>query len=340
MRAAVLSAPGSMEIVDLPAPTAGTGEVLVRVEATGMCGSDRHIYVGTSPVALPLVPGHEICGIVVEAPGAAGDDLVGRRVTLDPNIPCRGCPACRRGDPHLCEHLSAIGVSRDGGFAEYVVAPREQAHVLPDDLPAALGTFVEPVGCCLRAIDRAGIRAGSSVVVFGGGVIGLIMLQLALLEGAGEVILVSGQESSRTLAEELGASGTVTPGADPEETAARIRGLVPHGVDVVIECAGTADAFTAATQTPRRGGAVILFGVMPSGQKVEVEPHDLLFRELRIEGSFLNPFSHARAAGLVGAGRLRLERLLTRTIDLDDLPSVLGALPRPGDIKTVVLNHS
>jgi threonine dehydrogenase-like Zn-dependent dehydrogenase len=337
MQAARLRAVGEMrvETVDRPAP--GPGELLVRVRAAGLCGSDRHMFHGEYPTALPVTLGHEFCGTVEAVGEGAGRIPVGTLVTVDPNIACGYCPACRAGRPNLCHNLVAIGVFRDGGFADYVVVPEAQAFALPADLPPHRGAFSEPLACCLHGLDVARIRPGDSVAVLGGGVIGLLMVQLARLAGAETVVLSTRQVARRRLALDLGATHAVDPAAgDLVAAIAGPGGIAPDGVDVVLECAGVPDTFRQSIAIARRGGAVVVFGVMAQGTTVAVEPFDLLFRELRLEGAYLNPMTHARAARMVASDALELDRLVTRTIPLADLPAALAAGPEQGEVKTII----
>jgi len=338
MRAARFINPGDMRIAEVTKPAPGFGELLVRVEATGLCGSDRHMFHGEYPTALPVTLGHEFAGLV-EAVGPGVTRIgVGARVTGDPNSACCYCPACRIGRVNLCHKLKAIGVHLDGGFAQYVIVPQTQAIELPLDLAPTHGAFCEPLACCLHGLDVARIAPGTSVAVLGGGVIGLLMVQLAKLAGATTIILSTRQQPRRELALTMGATLAVDPSAgDVIAAIAGPGGIVPGGVDVVLECAGVADTFSQSIAIARRGGTVVIFGVMAKGQQVAVEPFDLLFRELRLEGAYLNPLTHARAAQMVGAGVLDLDRLITRTIGLDELPQVLAAPPGFGEIKTIVL---
>ena len=168
MRSARLGQPGAMRVEDRPLPVPGQNDVLVRVEAAGICGSDRHMFRGEYPTALPVTLGHEFCGIVEAAGSAVSQVRAGERITADPNIGCGYCPACRAGRVNLCERLQAIGVTRDGGFAEYVVIPETQAIALPADLDPLHGAFSEPLACCLHGLDVAAIRPGDSVAVLGG----------------------------------------------------------------------------------------------------------------------------------------------------------------------------
>lgn len=338
MRAARLNAVGRMSVEVMERPVPDKGEVLVRVEAAGLCGSDRHMFRGEYPTALPVTLGHEFCG-VVEARGEGALRLpIGARVTVDPNIVCGHCAACRAGRPNLCRDLTAIGVFRDGGFADYAVVPEPQAFALPATLDPVRGAFSEPLACCLHGLDVARIRPGDSVAILGGGVIGLLMVQLARLAGASRVILVTRQKARRELALALGASHAVDATRDDTvELVAGAVGIAPGGVDVALECAGVPETFRQSLAMTRRGGTAVIFGVMPKGETVAIEPFDLLFREIRLEGAYLNPFTHARAARMVAEDALDLDRLVTRRIGIEELPAVLAAPPQPGEVKTIVL---
>ncbi len=329
MKAVRLTGIGQLDYTDRHRPFAGPGDVLVRVEAAGLCGSDRHMVKGEYPTALPVTLGHEFCGIVEAVGEGAGRLNVGDRITADPNIACGACPSCRDGRPNLCDHLTAIGVFRDGGFAEYVAIPEGQAHLLPAGLDPRHGAFSEPLACCLHALDLAAIRPGMSVAILGGGVIGLLMVQLARLAGATTVVLSTRQQSRRDLA--------LTMGATYAEMPDRVGAVVPNGVDVVIECAGVPETFAQSIALARKGGTVVIFGVTPKGATIPVEPFDILTREIQLRAAWLNPLTHARAAALVASGALALDPLITRVIGLADLPAMLAAAPAQGEVKTIIL---
>lgn len=338
MRAVRLEAIGSFSVNEVEKPAPGSDDLLVRIEAAGICGTDRHLFHGEFPCRPPVTLGHEFSGIVEAVGSAVHRFRPGMRITADPNIHCGSCPQCRRGRINLCENLQAIGIHRDGGFADYVLVPQKQAYELPLSLPPEHGAFCEPLACCLHGIDMAGIEAGSSVVVLGGGVIGMLVVQLARLAGANSVILVTRQASRRALAGELGATGVFDPGSgDVVDGIAGPSGLLPGGADVVLECAGVAETMMEAPKLARNGGTVVILGVMPQGEKVAFEPFDLLFREVKILTSFLNPFTHGRAAALIADGTISVDRLISRRIGLDALPDAVANPPRPGEVKVLVM---
>ncbi|WP_429815278.1 zinc-dependent alcohol dehydrogenase family protein [Ensifer sp. B1-9] len=337
MKALRLESIGRLTLADVEKPLPGPHDLLVRVEACGICGTDRHLLHGEFRSKPPVTLGHEFCGIVEAVGTEVSDIAIGARITGDPNIACGTCPQCHAGRVNLCRNLQAIGIHRDGGFAEYVLVPRKQAYEIPSDLDPVHGAFCEPLACCLHGVDMAGIRAGSSVVVLGGGVIGLLVVQLARLAGATTVILSTRQAEKRRLAEEVGATATVDPSADTVERIAGKDGLVPGGVDVVIECAGVAETVRQSTRLAKAGGTVVILGVMPQGETVEIEPFDILFRELRVLGSFINPFVHRRAADLVASGVIEIDKLISRRVTLDEAAGVISRPPAAGEVKVLVI---
>lgn len=206
MHAVRLFGIGDLRRVEVDIPVAGAGEVLIRIEAAGICGTDRHLFKGEFPSTPPVTLGHEFSGLIV----GKGDDVtlqIGARVACDPNIFCGTCTQCRRGRVNLCAENIAIGIHRDGGFAEYAVIPAHRAHASPDNLNPLHGAFCEPLACTLHGMNRGAAMRGERVIILGGGVIGMLAAQLARLAGA-EVMLVTRQQSKRDLALCLGAEFT------------------------------------------------------------------------------------------------------------------------------------
>ncbi|MBX5039970.1 zinc-dependent alcohol dehydrogenase family protein [Rhizobium lentis] len=338
MKAVRLEATGKLQLSEVEKPAPGPGELLVRIEACGICGTDRHIFHGEFPSKPPVTLGHEFAGIVETVGPGVTNFRPGMRVTGDPNISCGGCEECRRGRVNLCRKLQAIGIHRDGGFADYVCMPQSQAFALPSDLDPLHGAFCEPLACCIHGVDLGGLQTGSSVIVLGGGVIGLLTLQLARFAGATRVLLVTRSSEKRRLAESLGATATADPGGG--DIIARItadNGLLPGGADVVFECAGVAETMQQAPRLARRGGTAVILGVMAQGAKIEIEPFDLLFREIRLITSFVNPFTHGRAADLIASGEIRVEPLISRRIGLAEAPEAIVNPARSGEIRVLVV---
>jgi L-iditol 2-dehydrogenase len=331
MLATRLHAVGDVRTVEVPAPEPARGEVLIRIEAAGICATDRHLFRGEFPCRPPVTLGHEFSGIVV----ARGADVAipeGARVACDPNDWCGHCAQCLRGRVNLCENNIATGIHRDGGFAEYATFPARKAVVLPAALHPHHGAFCEPLACTLHGIDIGAPKPGERVIVVGGGVIGLLAVQLAGLAGAGTMLLTR-HPAKRELALSLGATATAATPADAMRT-------WPSGADLTLECAGVRETITGAPALTRTGGRIVVLGVLPRGEKVPVEPFDLLFREVQLRFAFINPFTQARAADLIASGRVSVDPLISRTIPLEEAPPAIANAARSGEVKVLILPAS
>lgn len=318
---------GDIRTVDVPVPSPAPGEILIKVEASGICGTDRHLYKGEFPAVPNKTLGHEFSGIVVD-----GNDTglaEGTRVTCDPNTWCGNCAHCLRGRVNLCENNVATGIHRDGGFAEYCVFPAQKAVALSSDLNPLYGAFCEPLACTLHGMDLGAVQPGEKVIVIGGGVIGLLAVQIARLAG-GEVMILTRSSDKQTLGRDLGATEAAATPADAQQ-------IWPQGADVVIECAGVADTVAFAPRLARTGGRVVILGVLPSGEQVPFEPFDLLFREIQLHFSFLNPFTHERAARMIENGSINVAPLVSRQISLSETAEAIANPPLPGEVRAIVV---
>ncbi len=328
MRAARLFAPHDLRLTEVELPDPGPGEATIRVEASGICGTDRHLYLGEFPSKGPVTLGHEFSGIVT----ATGPNVaipIGTRVTCDPNDPCLACPQCLRGRVNLCANNVATGIHRDGGFAPFATFPARKAIALPAALDPLHGAFAEPLACTIHGMDMAALRPGERCLIIGGGVIGLMALQLAHLAGA-EVMMLTRSRAKQDLAVSLGACHVA---ANP---AAALK-IWPEGAHAVIECAGVPDTVEAAPSLASAGGRIVVLGVLPAGTKVSIEPFDLLFREVQLLFSFINPFTHARAAEMIATGRIRIAPLVSRVIPLAEVPDAICNPARPGEVRCIVV---
>lgn len=317
----------------------GPHEVLIRNMAAGICGTDVHIYhgeKGSAEVTPPVVLGHEYSG-VVEAVGSGVTTVCpGDCVTVDPNIYCGRCRPCRNGQKQFCEHLFAIGVNRDGGFAEYSQVPESQVFVMDPAVGFPAMAMAEPLACCVHGVERAGIRAGDTVCVVGGGAIGQLMLQLALLHGAGRAVLSEPVAARRAVALSLGAAGTLDPmaGRLPEQLADATGRA--DGADVVIECVGRTVAAEQAVSLAAPGGRVVLFSVPQAEARLSLPLFDIYKKELTVTGSFINPDSHLQVVELLNGGRIRTDCLITHTYPLAQLEDAILMQMSDASIKVQV----
>jgi 2-desacetyl-2-hydroxyethyl bacteriochlorophyllide A dehydrogenase len=328
MRAMVFEGPGCLRLAERETPRPIPGEVLIQVRASGICGTDRHIYHGEFPAVAPVILGHEFAGQVVAIGDGVPAEWLGRRVAVDPNIACGRCAGCREGRPQLCTSLQAVGVTRDGGFAEYCAVPLSQAFVLPDHLSWEEAALAEPVACCVHGLDLAGIRAGQTVAVLGGGAIGLILAQLARAQGAARVVVSEPAVPRRQVTGQLGLE------AVPPDLLAT---TLAEGAHVVIEAVGAAQTAAQALDIVRPGGTVLFFGVAPIGARIQIEPFQVYKKELTIRGSALNPFTQERAIALLAAGTVRVQPLLTHRCTLTALPEILATPAPPEMVKAMVV---
>ena len=308
---------GEFETRDMPEHPLAPHEVLIRVAACGVCGTDVHIYhgdKGSAAVTPPVVLGHELSGTVAAVGAQVTGLRVGDHVTVDPNCYCGACHYCRIGKKQLCTSLYAIGVNRDGGFAEYCYAPEAQCFLLAPDVPLEFGALGEPLACCIHGIDRAQIRVGDTVLVIGGGAIGLLMVQLAKLSGASQILLSEPVAMRRDIGLQLGADAAIDP--IREDLSARIRDCTGvDGVDVVIECVGNTSA--------KRGATLLLFSVPKAGATHPLTLEDVYQKELKIVGSMINPDTHQRAVDMINQGRIQLAPIITHRFPVEQLKDAI-----------------
>lgn len=324
-------------VTDLPTPHAGPGELVLRNQVCGVCGTDVHIYhgePGSADVNPPVVLGHEYSGEVVEVGEGVTGFAVGDHVTVDPNIYCGHCAYCQNGKKQLCPSMEAIGVTRDGGFAQYSRIPAAQAFKLEPTVPWEAAAMAEPLACCLHGIDLAGIQVGDKVCVVGGGAIGLLMVQLAKLSGAAQIVLSEPNEKRRQVGLQLGANAALDPTRpDSQEAFAQVLG---GGANVVIECVGNVPAVKSAFQFAGKGATVLLFSVPKVDATFDLPLFDVYKKELTIKGSFVNPDTHARAVALINSGKVDFGPIITHRFTLDQLPEAIAMQMSDASIKVVV----
>ena len=324
-------------VTDLPTPHAGPGELVLRNQVCGVCGTDVHIYhgePGSADVNPPVVLGHEYSGEVVEVGEGVTGFAVGDHVTVDPNIYCGHCAYCQNGKKQLCPSMEAIGVTRDGGFAQYSLIPASQAFKLEPTVPWEAAAMAEPLACCLHGIDLAGIQVGDKVCVVGGGAIGLLMVQLAKLSGASQIVLSEPNEKRRQVGLQLGANAALDPTRpDAQEAFAQV---LDGGANVAIECVGNVSAVKSAFQFAGKGATVLLFSVPKVDATFDLPLFDVYKKELTIKGSFVNPDTHARAVALINSGKVDFDPIITHRFTLDQLPEAIAMQMSDASIKVVV----
>ena len=259
MQAAQIFAPDHARVIDAPSPEPGPGEVLIAVRAAGICGTDLHIFHGEYEATYPIIPGHEFSGVVAAVGPGVRRYAVEDRVTADPNIPCGLCPACQRNEPNQCHALAAVGVTRDGAFADYIVVPESVTFPI-GDMSFAAAALVEPLACVVWGLQRVQVQPGDAALVFGAGPMGCLVVQALRHAGAAHVVVTDVVESRLALAAALGATHTLLAGDDQN---AQLRALAPLGYDIVTDATGIPAVLEQCFDVVRPRGKIWVFGVCP-----------------------------------------------------------------------------
>ncbi|MFI6365316.1 zinc-dependent alcohol dehydrogenase family protein [Nocardia sp. NPDC050630] len=315
MRAVVIETPGKFAVQYVLDPTPGPGEVVVRVDAVGICGTDVHIADGEfPPTPYPIVPGHEFAGSVVALGVEADGVQVGDTVAVDPSLFCGACHYCAIGRGNLCERWGAIGDTVDGAMAEYVAVPAANCYRLPETLPTTHGALVEPLSCAVHAFDVLPRALGAHYLLYGAGTMSLLMLQLARVAGAASVSVVDINTARLAVAVELGADAAATTAEEFDR---------PQGWEVVIDCTGAIAAIEDGLGRVRRGGVFQQFGVAPGAATASISPFRIYNDEITIVGSMAVLHSFGRAVELMGKGVIDADTMITHSFGLDEFTDAL-----------------
>jgi threonine dehydrogenase-like Zn-dependent dehydrogenase len=333
MRAAVFEGDGRLSVRDWPDPVPGPGEILVEVEACGICGSDVQIInvPPGHPSTPPVVIGHEFVGrIAAVGPGVGpGGPTVGARVVLDPDPKCGACASCQAGRPSSCERIVALGVHRDGALAGLVTAPANTAYPIAEEVPAELAALVEPLACVVNGTNLAAIRPGETVAVFGAGAIGCLFVAVFRAAGAGRIVAIEPSRARAPLARAVGADEVVTPAEWDDHRSE----LMPAGAAVVVDAVGSVlpDAIAAGAMA----GRVVVFG-MNGNARPAVHQIEIVEKGLSIFGSYISNFTFPAAIRLVEGGRLNVAPMISAILPLEEIEDGLARL-RSGEAVKVVL---
>lgn len=324
MKSAVFYGKHDLRVEDHPMPEMGAHDVLIRVKACGVCGTDVHIYEGdpgAAEVTPPTILGHEFSGVVEAVGSGVRNCRPGDRVCVDPNCYCGACEPCRNGVVHFCEHMIGYGTTVDGGFAEYCAVNERQVYQLGKNTSFEQGAMTEPVACCLHGIDLCEIRPGHQVVVIGGGMIGLLMVQLAKLAGAARVALLEPVESKREVGRQLGADVCID--SLHEDVGARLREAGITWVNTVIECVGRPSTIEQAIDLAGNKAVVMMFGLTKPDEVISVKPFQIFQKELELKSSYINPCTQKRALDLIDSGRLDVSSMVYEVCSLERLADIL-----------------
>ncbi|MBM3810981.1 MAG: galactitol-1-phosphate 5-dehydrogenase [Acidimicrobiia bacterium] len=321
MKALLLTQYKQLELADMPVPEIGPDDLLVRVKACGICGSDVHGFDGSSGRRIPpLVMGHEAAGIVAGAGANVKDLKEGDRVTFDSTVYCGRCFYCLRGEANLCDNRQVLGVStpdfrRHGAFAEYVSVPRRIAHKLPDSLPFERAAMIEAVSVAVHATAITPVKLGDTAVVVGTGMIGLLCLQALKLAGCSRIIAVDLDDVKLKAAAGLGANVLLNPKTD--DVPAAVQALSGgRGADIAMEAVGATAPVQTALASVRKGGALTLVGNITP--KIEINLQSVVTRQIRVQGSCASCGEYPACIDLLASGAIQVDPLITARAPLEE----------------------
>jgi L-iditol 2-dehydrogenase len=319
MKALVLSAYNQLDLAELPVPTIADDELLIRIRACGICGSDVHGMDGSTGRRIPpIVMGHEAAGVVEAVGSGVPGFRRGDRVTFDSTVSCGLCFYCERGEINLCDNREVVGVStpqfrRMGAFAEYVAVPGHICYHLPDAMPFAHAALIEAVSVAVHGVSLTPIAKDDTVVVVGAGMIGLLTLQAALNAGAGAVIVLDVDETRLIMARQMGAMHTLN--SRDADVIAKIHALTHgRGADAALECVGATIPIKLAMDAVRKGATVTLIGnVSPT---VELGLQSAVSRQIRLQGSCASSGEYRECIRLMSSGKIKVEPLISAVAPL------------------------
>ncbi len=325
MKSAVYYGKHDLRVEESPMPQVREKDVLIEIMACGVCGTDVHIYEGdkgAAEVTPPTILGHEFSGIVKEVGSGVTRFHPGDRVCVDPNCYCGSCYFCRNGMAHYCTDMIGYGTTINGGFAQYCSVSEKQVYLLGPNTSFEQGAMTEPAACCLHGIDMCGIKPGDSVAVIGGGMIGLLMIQLARLEGAARIALLEPVESKREVGLRLGADLALDPTCGNVKEKLKDSGM--EHIGVVIECVGKPATVEQAVDLAGNKAVVMIFGLTRPDDTITVKPFEVFQKELSIKSSYINPYTQKRALDLIDSGRLNVSDMICKICELEELENILS----------------
>ena len=305
MKAAVIEKPGEITVREIPVPAVADDEVLIEVRASGICGTDIHIFRGEYLGTYPVIPGHEFSGVVTAIGARVTRFKIGDHVAVEPNISCDNCAACLSNRQNFCEKWNGVGVTLPGGMAQFAAVPEKAAFSI-DTLPFAAGAFVEPLSCVLHGVQRTGFSLADRVLIMGAGPIGILLLKAILLEGASSITSIDKNAARLELARTSGAA----------RVASSFEDLPEDGFDVVVDATGVPAVMEKTLAFARSGGRVLLFGVPPRTSRISFDAFTIFRKGLTILSSYTSVRNSIQAVRLLESGRIDVSSLVSHEMPL------------------------
>jgi D-arabinitol dehydrogenase (NADP+) len=327
VKAAQIQRPNILEIIDLPTPQPAEDELLIQVMASGICGTDIHIFRGEYLGAYPIIPGHEFSGLVSAVGKGVSRFKPGDRVAVEPNIACNNCTNCLNNRQNFCLNWQAVGVTRPGGMAQSVTAPEKACFEIAD-LPYEAGAFVEPLSCVLHGMQRLSASLADKILILGAGPIGCLLLQVARLQGAAKITVVDKNRSRLEASQAFGA----------DQLCFSLDDLPKDAFDAVIDATGALPVLSRSLDFARPGGKILWFGVPPSGQSMPIEPFTVFRKGLTVLSSFTSVRNSTQALDLLRSGRITTAGLVSHRLPLEEFQKGIESIERsePGVMKVQI----
>jgi 2-desacetyl-2-hydroxyethyl bacteriochlorophyllide A dehydrogenase len=328
MKSIVIQKPKEIILSERETPKPRPKEILIKVMASGICGTDIHIFKGEYLGSYPVIPGHEFSGVIEEVGNEITRYRVGDRVVVEPNIACGNCINCLNNRQNFCLNWQAVGVTLPGGMEQYVSVPEESVFHI-GDLPFEQGAFVEPLSCVIHGIERAKIRLSDQVLILGAGPIGILLLQMARLQGAAQLAILENNPGRVDLARKQGANLVVD----------RLEDLKLNAYDVVIDATGAIPVMNRTMDFVRNSGTILLFGVPPAGKKIELEAFKIFKKELTILSSYTSVRNSFQAVNLLRSGQVKVESLISHRLPLEEISKAFDMIENhdPKVLKVMIL---
>jgi D-arabinitol dehydrogenase (NADP+) len=338
MKALRYDKPRSYAVIETDLPTVRDNDVLIKVKACGVCGTDLHIHEGEFIAKFPLIPGHETVGVVAAIGKDVKDFKVGERVCADNSELCGECFYCRRGQALLCEHFEAHGVTMNGGFAEYCAYPAGKVFKI-HNLSDVDATLLEPASCACHGLEKIAPKLGSSVLMFGAGPTGLCLAQLLRHNGGAHVVLAAPGGLKMDLAKNLDAADVYVELSreNPEAQFEQLKKENPYGFDVVVEATGSAKILEDAINYVRRGGKLVVYGVYSDSARVSWPPSKIFGDEITILGSFSETYMFPATIQYLDTGKVKVGGIVNKTFKLEQWAECLEAMKNKSAVKAAIV---
>jgi threonine dehydrogenase-like Zn-dependent dehydrogenase len=346
MKAIKFRNPFNIKIEQLEIPTIGEYDILVQVRYCGICGTDLHIYEGQVPfVIFPIIPRHEFSGTIKAVGSEATNFSIGEKIAINPNLSCKDysfntqeyCYYCQKNRPHFCTNWEAIGVTKNGGFAEYVCCPSTSVLKIPPNVSLVEAVMMEPIACCLHGLHKLEIATDNTVLIIGAGPIGLLMVSLIKSLYKSKIILSEPNRFRRNLGTQLGADVVVDPDNEALQDVIKEE-TENYGVDVSIEAVGMTTTVGEALKSLNKGGKALIFGVSKPNDILNVNLFDLYNKELSLYGSFTNPHESVEALEILKNKTIKVSALISHTLELEELEDGLELMKdKTKDIKKIIV---